>query len=362
MDNNSARTYVFIEESWCPDTVAVRAGTAPLPLEGDACVARDHGALQAYECAIGELEHGFAVAYADARVAIRALASTVGGSGPHVAVQQLSDVVKAGLQAMEASGIQIRWVDASDLIVIAQLLPQAAALWVEAIPSGSSSVPALYELSARCRSRNVQLIVDATCSAPTEHACLQDGADVILYGHGGIISANPDLAIATVVAVDVEAQDRLRERRTGLEQPQACDARSACIGLRTLPARLDRSSRSARALAAQLQADARVTAVWLRALRWGESEDVICTDDADIPTAQLCLVLPVPSAGSLMLHLPQSWRRGSADGVATQIRWIPTGAAAQWLGIDGRYMIRVGTECLADLWYELDAALTAALK
>lgn len=363
MINDKASPYVFIEESWCPDTVAVRAGMRSPQLAIAANAGRAEEALPDYERALGDVEHGYVVAYRDADDAVRALASTAGHGGTHLAVQQLSDIVKAALtSAAFSDGIDLRWVDAADRLEIARLLPHVSAMWVDAIPSGPGSVPALFELAQDCRQHGVWLIVDATHSAPTEHECLQDGADALIYGHSGIIAADAESALASVIVVDAEVQGRLLERRSGREAPVSTAARRASIGLRTLPARLDRSARSAAVLAAQLGADPRVAAVWLRALRWGESEDLACSEETDTPTSQLCLVLSGPSAGGLMEHLPPTWRSSGADGVATHIRWIPTVATARWLGIDGRYMIRVGTECLADLWDELDAALTAAMK
>lgn len=363
MTNDNASPYVFVEESWCLDTVAVRAGMRSVWLTATTQAASAVESVPDYERALGDVEHGFAVAYRDADDAVRALASTAGRDGPHLAVQQLSDIVKAALVAAARNdGIDLLWVDAADGLEIARLLPQVSAIWVEAIPSGPAAVPALFELAQDCRQLGVSLIVDGTHSTPSEHECLQDGADALIYGHAGIIAADPGLALASVIVVDAEVQGRLLERRNGHEAPLPGAARRASIGLRTLPARLDRSARSAAVLTARLGADPRVAAVWLRALRWGESEDLACSDETDTPTSQLCLVLPRASAGSLMQHLPSSWRSDGADGVATHIRWVPTGATARWLGIDGRYLIRVGTECLADLWDELDAALTAALK
>lgn len=363
MTNDNASKYVFVEESWCPDTVAVRAGLRSPQLAIESAAGRSAEPLPDYERALGDVEHGFAVAYCDADDAVRALASTAGRGGTHLAVHQLSDVVKAALEAaVRNDGLDLQWVDAADGLEISRLLPHVSAIWVEAIPSGPGSVPALFALAQDCRQHGVWLIVDGTHSAPTEHECLQDGADALIYGHAGIIAADPDLALASVIVVDAEVQGRLLERRNGQEESLSRAARRASIGLRTLPARLDRSARSAVVLTAQLGADPRVAAVWLRALRWGESEDLACSDETDTPTSQLCLVLPGASAGSLMEHLPSTWLSDGTDGVATSIRWIPTGSTARWLGIDGRYMIRLGTECVADLWDELSAALTAALK
>ena len=231
---------------------------------GNPTVTAFEEAVAALEC--GRVDGARAFAFASGMAAMHAAlsAAELGSGGTVLAAEQLyGSTATLLVQIFGAAGVEVRFVDASDLDAVrkkvSELSPRAVV--VETISNPLlrvSDVPALAEIT---REAGSTLIVDATFGTPYLQRPLELGADVVVHSATKYLSGHGDLTAGIVVAgapYDA-ALDGLRKLVGGTLGP--FEAWLALRGLKTLPLRMERQCENASAVAGRLSGHPKIAKV-----------------------------------------------------------------------------------------------------
>ena len=352
------------DEQFHPDTIAVIAGRparapgAPLnaPMVpastyqhgGELTYARDgNPGWQAFEAALGALEHGHCVAFASGLAASSAIldelppgAKVIAQRAPYYGVaQQLRERAARGL-------IQLETHDALTADGLASSIAGTALVWIESPTNPMLDVVDLPAVIVIAKGAGALVAVDNTFATPVEQTPLTLGADLVLHSGTKMIGGHSDLLLGAVVAADPAFKERLLERRSAAgSTPGVLEAYLALRGLRTLPARMARAQASARELAARLAGHPRVARV-----RYPGSGTMISFEtrgsgeDAEAVCEACRLIVHATSLGGVESSLERRARYASERKAGTP---------------DTLIRLSVGLEHLEDIWRDLDRALLA---
>jgi cystathionine beta-lyase/cystathionine gamma-synthase len=167
------------------------------------------------------------------------------------------------VQVFGASGVETRFVDASDLGAVekkvAELKPRA--LVVESISNPLLRVADVPRISEVTRTAGATLIVDNTFGTPCLQRPLDLGADIVVHSATKYLSGHGDLtagAVACGPPYDA-AVEGIRKLVGGVLGP--FEAWLAHRGLKTLPLRMDRQCNNARQIAGRLASHPRIAKV-----------------------------------------------------------------------------------------------------
>ncbi|HTW10706.1 MAG TPA: PLP-dependent transferase [Acidimicrobiales bacterium] len=364
-------------DQWHPETIAVAAGRdaapgAPLNVPPTfASTYRDGGAIgygrwgnpawAAFEDALGALEGGHAVAFACGQAATAAVLGRL-APGAKVIFPFDAYLGTRALLSELASGcqLQLRAVDVTRTEAVLACLPGSALLWLESPTNpmlGIAELPALLEAAKQSGTTSV---VDNTFATPLLQRPLAWGATAVVHSATKYLGGHSDLLMGAVITSDKDFHDELVKRRTLQGAvPGVMEAYLCLRGMRTLPVRLARQQATAGLLAARLARHAAVCRVHYPGLSTDLHHDrarkqmdgygamvsfeVAGADDADRIVSALRLIVGSTSLG----------------GVETTIE-----RRGRWAGEEhvppGLLRLSVGLEHPADLWADLEAALSQA--
>lgn len=192
------------------------------------------------------------VASASGMGAISATLLTLGANGGHIiAADQIYNTAnKLVNEDLPQYGVRFSRVDITDLDAVeAAITPQTTAIYTEVFSNPSlvvADVPALAKLAHR---HGLQLVIDNTFLSPALYRPLEDGADLVIHsatkylaGHGEVLGGVVSGSSAAIAPI------RTKMLRLGSTlSPFA--AWLILTGMRTLPLRMERHSRNARAVA-----------------------------------------------------------------------------------------------------------------
>jgi cystathionine gamma-synthase len=350
------------DETLHPDTIAVIAGrparTPGAPLNapivpastfhqgGEIGYAREgNPGWEAFEAALGALEHGLAVAFASGLGASSAIldelpvgSRVIAQKAPYYGVaEQLRERAGRGLIELETHATITP-------DVLAGTVDGAGLLWLESPTNPMLDVVDLTAVIPLAKMAGALVVVDNTFASPIAQQPLKLGADMVMHSGTKLIGGHSDLLLGAVVATDPGLHKRLLDRRhaTGAT-PGVLEAYLALRGLRTLPARFERGQATARQLAKRLVEHARVTRV-----RYPGSGTMIAfettgsADDAEAVCNAVRLVVHATSLGGVETSMERRARYPSEREVGTP---------------DTLIRLSVGLEHLEDLWRDLDRAL-----
>ena len=349
-------------ESLHPETLAVVAGRpdrapgAPLnePITpastfqhgGELGYGRDgNPGWQAFERALGALEHGHCVSFASGLAAVSAVLDelplgtrVIGQRVPYYGVAALlRERADRGLLAYETH-------DALTVDGLASTIDGAGLVWIESPTNPMLDVVDLPAVIAVARAAGARVVVDNTFATPFGQAPLLLGADLVLHSATKLIGGHSDLLLGAVVTGDATVEQRLLDRRAASgATPGALEAYLALRGLRTLPTRLARSQASARTLAERLSAHPRVARV-----RYPGTGTIIsfetrgAAEDAEAVCEACRLIVHATSLGGVESTLERRARYASEREVETPATLI---------------RLSVGLEHPEDLWRDLERAL-----
>ena len=353
------------DETLHPETIAVIAGrpartpgaplNAPLVpastfhLGGEIAYAREgNPGWEAFEAALGALEHGLAVAFASGLAASSAIldelpvgARVVAQKAPYFGVaEQLRERARRGQ-------IELQTHAAATVDILAGTLDGAALLWLESPTNPMLDVVDLPAVIKLAKGAGALVVVDNTFATPIGQTPLLLGADLVLHSGTKLIGGHSDLLLGAVVAADPAFHKRLLDRRhTTGATPGVLEAYLALRGLRTLPARYARAQTTARELAARLADHARV-----RRVRYPGSGTMISfeTTGSGADAEAIC------AATRLVVHAT------SLGGVETTMERRATYASERAVGTPETLIrLSVGLEHPDDLWRDLEGALAVA--
>jgi cystathionine beta-lyase/cystathionine gamma-synthase len=240
--------------------------------EGYSYARYDNPTVHAFEEALASLEapdgipgaRAFAFASGMAATHAALAAAELSGGATVLAAEQLyGSTATLLVQVFGASGVETRFVDASDLGAVekkvAELKPRA--LVVESISNPLLRVADVPRISEVTRTAGATLIVDNTFGTPCLQRPLDLGADIVVHSATKYLSGHGDLTAGAVACGPPydDAVEGIRKLVGGVLGP--FEAWLAHRGLKTLPLRMDRQCNNARQIAGRLASHPRVAKV-----------------------------------------------------------------------------------------------------
>jgi len=302
---------------------------------------------EAFEQALGALEHGHAVAFASGLAAATAILDEL-PTGTRVIAQRAPYYGVAELLRERAGRGQIQLETYPELTVdaVSGTIAAAGLVWIESPTNPMLDVvdlPAVIPLAKRA---GALVVVDNTFATPLGQLPLALGADIVLHSGTKLIGGHSDLLLGAVVAADPAFGKRLVERRhaTGAI-PGVLEAYLALRGLRTLPTRFERAQATALELASRLAAHPAVrrvrfpgggTMISFETRGSGEHAEAVCVAAR--------LVVHATSLGGVETTMERRARYASERAVGTP---------------DTLIRLSVGLEHVDDIWADLEQALAA---
>lgn len=318
---------------------------------------------EAFEALIGDLEGGWAVAFASGMAAIAAVLEGL-PAGARVVVPRDS---YGGLRALLADGEaaggrwRVRAVDMRDLEVLLAAVADAEVVWLET-PSNPLleviDIAAVVAVAARCGTR---VVVDSTFATPLGQSPLALGADVVVHSATKFIGGHSDLLLGVVVARRVEDHARLvRRRSVAGATPGALECFLALRGARTLALRLRQAEASAGVLARRLVAHPAVLRVRYPGLVDDPFHGLAARQQTGFGAVLSFEVADAAVADAVCAGVRVVTAATSLGGVESTIERRAKLAGQEHVPA-GLLRLAVGCEHVEDLWADLDTALRLAV-
>ena len=329
----------------------------------------------ALEACIAALERGtFGLAFASGCAAATTLLHTL-APGDHVVC---GDDVYGGtyrlfVRVMSAFGIRTTFVDASDEAKLtAAFEPQTKLCWLESPTNPLLKLADIHRVSGICHARGVPLVVDNTFASPILQQPLELGADVVLHSATKYLNGHSDVVGGALVLNDPALYERLKFLQNAMGAvPSPFDCYLVLRGLKTLPVRMERHSKTAAELATRLQAHEWVERVHYPGLIAHPQHD-LGRRQMRAPGGMVSMVVAggEPAARRFLEALRWFALAESLGGVESLAEHpaLMTHASIpkdvrETLGIgDGLVRLSVGLEHIEDLWADLEQALDAARR
>jgi cystathionine gamma-synthase len=210
----------------------------------------------ALEQALGELEGGYAVAFASGLAAEHALITVVCAAGSHAVLPAdlYGGTYRLADQVLRRWGLSFDLVDQTELSAVERVVRDHTRLiWVESPTNPLLNVIDIEGVAA-CR-RDALVAVDNTFATPANQRPLQLGADFVVHSTTKYLGGHSDVVGGAVIARDREWYERLRFVQNAVGAvPGPFDCFLVHRGLRTLHLRMEAHARSAAAVLALLKA------------------------------------------------------------------------------------------------------------
>ncbi len=338
------------------DFESVAASETPLGGDAGYAYARyGHPNARSLELTVAALEGADdAVATASGMAAIGAAVLSLAQAGDHVFFQRdaYGGTLALFRTDLARGGVQVHAVDAYDVDAVrAALARRPRLLLVETLSNPLVRPVDVPALAAACRAAGTRLVVDASFTSPAVSRPLAEGADLVVHSVTKFLGGHHDVTAGVVCGPAELVRDARRTTvRMGARVPPF-EAWLALRGIATLTLRMERAQENARALAAQLRADARVAAVHHPGYGALLSFDVGSRGAVDRFLAALRLVTLTPSFGGVtttLSHAASSSHRGLT----------PEERAALGIG-DGLLRLSCGIEDVRDVAADLTRGLNA---
>ncbi|KRC03534.1 cystathionine gamma-synthase family protein [Duganella sp. Root198D2] len=248
--------------------------------------------VAALEDKVSKMEQGVGtICFATGMGAIGAVFQALLRAGDHVVSSSfLFGNTNSLWQTVAGQGVGVDFVDATDVAnVAAALKPETRMVFVETIANPRTQIADLKRIGELCAQRGILYVVDNTMTSPYLFRPKDVGAGLVVNaltksigGHGNALGG----ALTDTGAYDWTRFPNIFENykknpsvQWGLVQIRAKALRDfgaslapeaahhIAVGAETLALRMDRTSANARALAAMLEADQRVAAVYYPGLK-----------------------------------------------------------------------------------------------
>jgi cystathionine gamma-synthase len=319
------------------------------------------GGWEAFEEVLGGLEGGEAVAFSSGMAAV---ASVFDLLAPGASVVLPTDCCQRVAGLARAGERQGRWtvsrVAVADTAGWTRRAATADLLWLE---SPSNPLLELSDLPAICmaeRKPGSLLAVDNTLATPLGQSPLALGADLALHSATKFIGGHSDLLLGAAVARTEALGDQLRERRAQLgATPGSLETFLAVRGVRTLALRLRQGTDSAMHIAQHLLTHPAVETVRYPGLPTDPGHQLARRDLAGFG-AMIAFDVRGGAAGAdrVCSQLRVIRHATSLGGVESTIERRAAHEGQEHLP-PGLLRLSVGCEEPADLWTDLDQALSA---
>lgn len=325
----------------------------------------------AYEACVASLEGGSAgFAFASGLAAASTTLELL-DSGDHVIA--MDDLYGGTYRLFErvrqrSAGLEFTYVDLNDLDAVrAAMRPNTRMIWAETPTNPMLKVVDLAKLGAFARKQGLLLVVDNTFCSPMVQRPLEHGADLVLHSATKYLNGHSDIVGGIVVA----GSDALAEQMAFLQNSIGAvagpfDSFLALRGLKTLHLRMRAHNESASELARWLERDSRIEAVIYPGLK-SHPQHALAKRQMDGFGGIISVrVKGGKTKARRMLERCELFALAESLGGVESLIELPAvmthasipPAQRKRLGItDNLIRLSVGTEDLADLRHELDAAL-----
>lgn len=169
------------------------------------------------------------------------------------------------LSARQAKGqLRVAFIDQTDEDAVKAALAQSPALLLIESPSNPlMRIVDIQHIATQAKSSGTRVVVDNTFLSPAGQQPLQLGADLVVHSTTKFLNGHSDVVGGAIIAADKKDAELLAAwaNITGVTGAPF-DAYLTLRGVRTLFVRLERQQRTAAAIAAFLQAQPAVEAVW----------------------------------------------------------------------------------------------------
>ncbi len=276
-----------------------------------------------------------------------------------------------GRGLLKDMGIETRWFDPLDLAAFqAAICPKTRAVLLESPGSLTLEVQDIPALTALARQRGLVSLIDNTWASPLGFPALSHGADIALMSLTKHVGGHSDAMMGSASAgADWYGKLRLRAQGLGLVVSPD-DAALMLRGLRTMPLRLERETKSALAVAEWLAARPEVARVLCPMLP-GSPGHELWRRDFTGGCGLFSFVLKGGTAaardalidGLSLFGIGYSW--GGFESLATPVDPAPLRSASAWPlpGMDPAdcfgVRLSIGLEDTADLIADLERGLAA---
>lgn len=307
-----------------------------------------HPTRERLEAVIGALEGGHAVIYPSGMAAITTILL-------HLKPRQiyLPDDCYHGARAMiTAEAGSGRWTLPDD----PAMLDAGDVWWVETPSNPKCLITDIRSVTAEAASRGVATLVDSTFATPILQQPLRLGADFVMHATTKFIGGHSDSMGGVIVTADETLAQQLRtERNLYGYVPGPLDVWLALRGVRTLPLRIERQTKTAGAIA-EFLAD-QLETVWYPGLSSHPGHDVAATQMNGFGSMVSFELADEETASRVIEKLSLIHTATSLGGVESlaEHRYRVNSAAPP-----GLIRVSVGLESPADLIEDLATALAAA--
>ncbi|HEY8430950.1 MAG TPA: cystathionine gamma-synthase, partial [Sandaracinaceae bacterium] len=276
-------------------------------------------------------------------------------------------------KVMKPMGITATQVDMTDPSNVERAIrPETKVLWVETPTNPMLKLADLSAIGAIARERGVRMVVDNTFATPCLQRPLELGAHAVIHSTTKYINGHSDAVGGVILTSDDALAERLRFLQNAIGAvPSPFDCYLVLRGVKTLPVRMERHTRTARALAAWLSEQPGVEKVIYPGLP-SHPQHALAAKQMKGPGGMISFVVRggLPAARALLRAVRVFVCAESLGGVESLIEHpaimthgsVPPEVRAA-LGIaDGLIRISVGLEAEEDLRADLARALEAAAR
>jgi cystathionine gamma-synthase/cystathionine gamma-lyase len=276
-------------------------------------------------------------------------------------------------KVMKPMGIETTQVDLGDANAFeAALRPTTKVVWLESPTNPTLKIVDIAAVAKICRAKNVMLVVDNTFATPMLQQPLALGAQVVVHSTTKYLNGHSDVVGGTIITSDDVLAEKLRFLQNAIGAVQSpFDSYLVLRGIKTLPVRMERHVKSARAIAAWLEKQPGVEKVIYPGLP-SHPGHALAEKQMRGPGGMISFVVKggESAARALLKTVEVFVCAESLGGVESLIELpavmthgaVPREARAK-LGIaDGFVRLSVGLEAEEDLRADLERALAAAAK
>jgi cystathionine gamma-synthase len=261
-------------------------------------------------------------------------------------------------QVLAPRGIEVRYIDQTDLGAVAQAAHGASLLWTETPTNPYLRVVDLAGFGAIAADHGVPWFCDNTFASPALQHPLHHGAAGVMHSVTKYIGGHSDLILGVIVCDDADLAGRLRARRSQVgTQPDGFSCWLARRGMQTMPLRVRQQSANALELATRLNGHPTVKQVFYPGLSNHLGHEVATKQMHGGFGGMLSIVTTNGAEGAqTVIDRCQVWTPATSLGSVESL----IERRARWSGEQAHpalLRLSVGIEDVEDLWSDLEQAL-----
>jgi len=312
------------------------------------------------ERVIAELEHGADAVVFNAGIAaaLAVLAEGAPGTAVVLPYDAYYGIRARASELLPPKGIEVRFVDQTNLYDLREALNGASLLWTETPTNPLLAIADLGAIGAICAEMHVPWFCDNTFATPIAQNPLDIGAAGAMHSVTKYIGGHSDVLLGAVAVNDRALAERLRTRRSNAgTQPDGFGCWLARRGAQTLVVRYERQCANAFELATHLHGHPAVAQVFYPGLPSHPGHEIASRQMRGYFGAMLSVIVEGGQAAAQRVvdrcevFVPATSLGGVESLIERRARWTAESAHPALLRLS------IGIEDVGDLWRDLSAAL-----